>query len=271
MSQVTPRQKQYKILLVGDSCSDIYVFGNCDRLSPEAPVPVFRESSRKVIPGMTINVAESLTNLGSKVSVITNKRKIKKTRFVDRLSSQHILRVDDEEAVEEITNIKIDQIDPEAYDALVLSDYDKGFLPFKSAQKLCDKFVEKSVPVFVDSKKVNLSCYEGAIIKINKHEKMQVKKMPDSSSLITTLGSQGADYENEHFPPYQTKVSDKHGHRDVCGAGDAFLAALVHRFLRNGKDLKEAISFSNKCAAIVVGYFGTRPVTKKDLEEEGIS
>ena len=270
MSQDTQQQKQYKILVVGDSCFDIYVFGQCDRLSPEAPVPVFKENRRKSIPGMSLNVAESILNLGDEIDVVTNDTKIKKIRFVDERSIQHILRVDEEATVDQISKDQIEKINPSRYDALVISDYDKGFLTFLDAISICSKFINKNIPVFVDSKKTDLRCYSGAIIKINQHEKSRVKNMPQESKLITTLGSQGAEYEGERFFPYETKVSDKHGHRDVCGAGDAFLAALVHRFLRNGKNIKEAIDFSNKCAAIVVGYFGTRSINLKDLKEEGI-
>ena len=270
MSRDIPQQKLYKILVVGDSCSDIYVFGNCDRLSPEAPVPVFQESRRRVLPGMSLNVAESLRNLGNEVDVITNESMIKKTRFVDERSAQHILRVDEEESVDQVTSDQIQKINPELYDALVISDYDKGFLNFLKALNICSSFIRKNIPVFVDSKKTDLRCFSGAVIKINQHEKSQVKNMPQGSELITTLGSHGAEYDGENFLPYETKVSDMHGHRDVCGAGDAFLASLTHRFLRNGNNLKEAIGFSNKCAAIVVGYFGTRPITVKDLAEEGI-
>ena len=35
-----PQQQQFKVLLIGDSCTDEYVYGTCDRLNPEAPVPI---------------------------------------------------------------------------------------------------------------------------------------------------------------------------------------------------------------------------------------
>ena len=43
-------------LIMGDYCTDVFVYGSCDRLSPEAPVPVFLESNRIVMDGMAGNV-----------------------------------------------------------------------------------------------------------------------------------------------------------------------------------------------------------------------
>ena len=40
MSKDTQQQKQYNILIIGESCEDIYVYGEVNRISPEAPVPV---------------------------------------------------------------------------------------------------------------------------------------------------------------------------------------------------------------------------------------
>ena len=43
----TQQQKSWNVLLVGDSCLDIYHYGVCERMSPEAPVPVFRETKKE--------------------------------------------------------------------------------------------------------------------------------------------------------------------------------------------------------------------------------
>ena len=45
---VTQQQKQYKILLICEVCQDIYVFGNVDRLNPEAPVPVLKKIDKEL-------------------------------------------------------------------------------------------------------------------------------------------------------------------------------------------------------------------------------
>ena len=62
-----------KVLLLGDSCEDEYIYGNCDRLSPEAPIPVFNPSKTITNQGMAGNVVENLRALGvRKTELITN-------------------------------------------------------------------------------------------------------------------------------------------------------------------------------------------------------
>lgn len=73
---------------------DRYHFGECNRLSPEAPVPVFKLIKTKNSPGMAGNVRRNLINLGNNVDLITNKNKITKERFVDVESKHHIMRLD---------------------------------------------------------------------------------------------------------------------------------------------------------------------------------
>ena len=57
-------QKLFKVLVVGDSCVDEYQYGHVDRLSPEAPVPVFQCDTALNNFGMGANVAKNLTVLG---------------------------------------------------------------------------------------------------------------------------------------------------------------------------------------------------------------
>ena len=52
----TPVQKQFNILLIGDHCEDVYHYGTVDRISPEAPVPVFVPTHETRRPGMAGNV-----------------------------------------------------------------------------------------------------------------------------------------------------------------------------------------------------------------------
>ena len=59
------QQKLYKILLIGDSCEDIYHFGTCQRISPEAPVPILKKAYEEIRPGMSANVAANLESFGA--------------------------------------------------------------------------------------------------------------------------------------------------------------------------------------------------------------
>ena len=123
--------------------------------------------------------------------------------------------------------------------------------------RLCERF--KDVPIFVDTKKVDLSVFSGCTIKINEKEFSAIKKMASDCDYIITLGEGGALYNNTIYPTEKTEVFD------VCGAGDVFLSALVYGCLKYGS-LKEAINIANKCASLSVSKMGTYVLTKEDLK-----
>ena len=118
-----PQQKQFKVLLIGDSCTDEYVYGTCDRLNPEAPVPILNFNRKETNKGMAWNVRENLMSFGIEVCILTNEEPITKTRYIDERSNQHILRLDDESPLKPMEY----ELPEEDFDALVISDYDKGF------------------------------------------------------------------------------------------------------------------------------------------------
>ena len=72
-----------KILVVGDSCKDVFIYGEVRRLTPEAPVPVFNPIREVTNAGMSKNVASNLEALGEIVYNITNPNSIRKVRYVD--------------------------------------------------------------------------------------------------------------------------------------------------------------------------------------------
>ena len=90
------QQKQLKVLLIGDSCTDEYVYGTCERLNPEAPVPILKFNRKETTKGMAWNVRENLMSFGMEVYILTNEEPITKTRYIDEKSNQHILRLDEE-------------------------------------------------------------------------------------------------------------------------------------------------------------------------------
>ena len=242
-------QKQLKILLIGDSCTDEYVYGTCERLNPEAPVPILRFNRKETTRGMAWNVRENLMSFGIEVFILTNKESITKTRYIDEKSNQHILRVDDEGLCDPIDY----ELPEDEYDALVISDYDKGFLTEKKIQELVDWF---DGPVFIDSKKTKLpkkDCY----LKINEIES---KLLKGYKNLIVTKGAGGADYNKVNYPGEKTKIVD------VVGAGDTFLSALVYFYLLCGT-IEKAIPYANRAAAIAVQNFGTYVLTENDVKD----
>ena len=151
------QQKQFKILLIGDSCIDEYVYGICERLNPEAPVPILKFNRKETTKGMAWNVRANLMSFGLSVYILTNKEEIIKTRYIDEKSNQQILRVDDESICELIPynqpfhkRSTTDPLSDDWYDALVISDYDKGFLTEEDIF-----YIGKSHPLtFLDTKKI---------------------------------------------------------------------------------------------------------------------
>jgi bifunctional ADP-heptose synthase (sugar kinase/adenylyltransferase) len=252
--------KSFKILVIGDSCTDFYYFGNCERLSPEAPVPVFQLLRTEKKKGMASNVIANLKGLGNQVDSVINEQDINKKRYIDERTKQHLLRVDegDHELIEPITDEQVDNIDFNKYDALVISDYDKGFLPPRKIKSILKK--ASDCPIFVDSKKEDLSIFRNCIMKINKKEFVCSESLPKFSNLIITLGKDGAMWFNEKkkFPTEEVEVFD------VCGAGDTFLAALTTAYL-SCKDMEESIEFANECATYSVCQLGVYAIKREDL------
>ena len=247
------QQKQFKVLLIGDSCADEYVYGVCERLNPEAPVPILRRTRTDTQMGMAWNVQQNMLAFDIKVYIITQGELIIKRRFIDERYNQQLLRVDIEDEIKPFDY----EIPDEDFDALVISDYDKGFLTSEKIFELAEWF---DGPVFIDSKKTNLPV-DKAYIKINDDEYSKLdEELKDSPNLIVTKGAQGVDYQGKNYPAVGVSVFD------VCGAGDTFLSALVYFYLRYGK-IDTAIAYANKAAAIAVTHFGTYVLQKRDIHE----
>ena len=244
------QQKQYRILLIGDSCIDEYVYGICERLNPEAPVPILKYHRKEIKHGMAWNVKGNLQAFGIEVHMLTNEEKITKTRYIDEKYNHQILRVDTEEIVKPMSfNLPKDH-----FDAIVISDYDKGFI---TKERLFNIVFTSRCPVFVDSKKTDLpetNCY----IKINEDESKRLQSKHDN--LIITRGSGGAEFNGVNYPGKKVNVFD------VVGAGDTFLSALVYFYLKYGR-IDKAIPYANKAASIAVQNFGTYVLTKQDIYE----
>ena len=117
-----------KVLVIGDSCQDIFNYGVCNRLCPEAPVPVFNPTKMIINGGMSINVFENLKSLKIDCDIVTNDHRPIKTRYVDEVSNQMLLRVDEKDVVKRIEEKRLKSIDFSKYYAIVISDYNKGFL-----------------------------------------------------------------------------------------------------------------------------------------------
>ena len=183
------------VLVVGDLMLDKNVLGYSNRLSPEAPVPVFIPDDQENFLGGAGNVVRNLFDLGAnvkcvgivgddnggdeiiKISNTLNANILKniviaqehQTTIKERiyLGKKQILRIDHEENI----NSKYDQIILEkcdqliaSSDILILSDYDKGVLSSNVLHSLVQKAKELNVPTIVDPKKTDFSHYSGSNI-----------------------------------------------------------------------------------------------------------
>jgi D-beta-D-heptose 7-phosphate kinase/D-beta-D-heptose 1-phosphate adenosyltransferase len=185
-----------KILVVGDLMIDHYLWGSCDRISPEAPVQVVDISKETTVLGGAGNVINNLNALGAEVSVSsvigdddnglelkemlhsinvdssnlivqTSRKTSKKSRII--AVSQQILRYDKEskneiesESVEKI----IDSISSNitSFDAVILSDYGKGVLTPELCQGIISLANKNNIKVLVDPKGSDFSKYKGAYL-----------------------------------------------------------------------------------------------------------
>ena len=255
-----------RVLLIGDSCTDVYVYGDVKRLNPEAPVPILEPKREDSTKGMAWNVFDNLKAFGLSVFMLTNEEKIIKTRYIHEKSNQQILRVDNEPEIKPLpyeppfiedrsAYHKPPHVVPpkEWYDVMVISDYNKGYVTQEKLFELVDWF---EGPVFVDSKKTNLpnNCY----VKVNdiEYERLQTK----NDNVIITRGGEGTEYKDKLYPAERVNVFD------VVGAGDTFLAALTYGYLKYGT-IEEAIPLANKAAAVAVSHRGTYVLTEEDVKK----
>ena len=214
-------KKLYKkptILVIGDLMIDHYLWGSCDRISPEAPVQIVDVKKESLVLGGAGNVINNLRAMNSNVDVISvigkddvanelktllnqievssemliveNSRKTsKKSRLI--ASQQQVLRYD-VESVEDISQnsekeiIEKLSINIKKYDSIILSDYGKGVLTTNLTKTIIKIANENKIKVLVDPKGKDYSKYRGAYtLTPNKKEAIEATniEIKDNSSL----------------------------------------------------------------------------------------
>ena len=237
-----------KVLVIGDSSRDIFVYCNALKLCPDFPVPALEVVNQTENPGMAANVQRNIKVLLDSCDLVTNNnwKEVTKTRYVHSQSNHMFFRVD--------TSHKLDRIDLSAinyndYDLIVISDYDKGFLTEDDINEICWHHAN----TFLDTKKIlGVWCQHAKYIKINDFEYQNSKPylVPEiRNRIIHTMGGDGCEYKGKRYPVNKVEV------KDVSGAGDSFMAALVVEYCKTD-DIIKSIEFANKCASEVVTHRG---------------
>lgn len=235
-----------KILVIGDSCRDVFVYCSANRLCPDIPVPVLNIIKKTENDGMAMNLKKNLDSLlYSNIEIVTNNdwQNVTKTRYIHLESNHMFIRIDDGHNL--INRIDSISLDLREYDLIAISDYNKGFLTESDISYICGLHDN----VLIDTKKilgpfVNKAKY----IKINTPEYNASKHFITNElqeKIIRTAGSEGCYYKDKNFPVKKVDVID------VSGAGDTFFAGLIAKLAEN-QDIETAIKFGNECASKVV-------------------
>jgi D-beta-D-heptose 7-phosphate kinase / D-beta-D-heptose 1-phosphate adenosyltransferase len=185
-----------KVLVIGDLMIDHYLWGTCQRISPEAPVQVINVENESTVLGGAGNVIKNLQALGAKVDVIsviglckTSKEIIKllqdinistknliseKNRVSSRKSriisgNQQVIRYDFETTTAINDNssesiLKLFNSIVNNYDVILLSDYGKGILTHNLTQSIIQISNENNKKILIDPKGSNYSKYKGAYL-----------------------------------------------------------------------------------------------------------
>ena len=247
----------HKFLVIGDSCIDKFIYGTCNRICPEAPVPVFNPTDVKKSGGMALNVQANVQSFGVDCDIITNGELITKTRYVDDKTNQMLLRVDEHDYVN--NKVDIDDVKNRInnYDGVIIADYDKGFL----LEEDIEEIIEVCDNVFLNTKKkFSWSFIDTRFIQLNQYEYQNtIKEIEDMTDevydkLIVTYGDRGCYYKKDLYPPPR-KVEA----RDLSGAGDTFLAAFAVSMVKND-NINKAIDFAQECASKVVAKKGVTTI-----------
>jgi rfaE bifunctional protein kinase chain/domain len=288
--------KHPKILVIGDHIIDEYVYGECCRISPEAPVPVVAEKKRVTKPGGAGNVVENLKALGAEVFYWSGSLENASRKIRILAGHQQVCRLDNDNLIPIKPPSNLDLMVDEV-DAVVIADYNKGVVTKKLIHDLDVALAKYPTPLFVDPY-VGKFDYGNhvTLIKPNLREMESVVgfSIPDEDDevfnaaidiyfkkskaehIVLTLGANGMIlcYANSIKEPYYVKTEAQQVF-DVTGAGDTAIAVMAYIWASadKGKFSKRAVvDWANKAAGIVCGKLGTATVTYEELfgkEETG--
>ena len=295
------------IIVLGDIMLDINYESEVTRQAPEANISIYNILGHNYILGGAANVAQNLKNLdvnieivsvigddiyGNNIKELFDSNLIKNKLFIDKnrcttqknrifLNNKLNVRFDIEDT-NDISNIIENEvidyvINKKNIDAIIISDYDKGFITENLCQTIIKYANENNIPTFVDPKIKNYMKYKGCFLfKPNQNESEIIsgeknidnilgfiKDKIECANILMTRGKEGMILNN-----YNNKIEHNSiiNLVDVTGAGDIVLSTLVYCYLKYG-DLLKACKVSNYVSGKSVSVIGNYNISKNDISE----
>lgn len=261
---IVPNKKPLNILVIGESAKDVFIFGDSVRISPESAAPILIPEYQIETDAMASNTYRNILSIlenkykkdKDSIKLITNHNTtpyITKTRYVMERTNSTLLRVDVgdknyghiSEYVKYFYDLDSELNEWYKYDAIIISDYNKGFLKEGDIEYISNF----NNNIFLDTKKtLGPWCKNVKFIKLNQEEYDKSKQyILDNKELfdklIITMGAYGACYKDIIYPVKSVPV------KGVSGLGDSFFGGFCVSYLKTGSIIK-SIKYGNKIATI---------------------
>lgn len=307
-----------RLLVVGDVMIDRYIFGRVERLNPEAPVPILHAKSDQRATGGAGNTAKNAAALGANATLISvtgigpgresveeaaraegyrailigdpDRPTIEKTRFI--VGSQQMLRVDYEETHDISGRVETEVVAAikeaaQQTDAIVVSDYAKGFLTEAVAKAVLEASRCNRLPVMADVKPSRIGYFKGVTyispnrkeaheyLGLNQHlqggksrEELAFRlRETFNTNVFITLSEDGMYVlslgagEGVHVPQlHQVAVAD------TSGCGDTAAVAITLAKLCGASD-SEAAQIGNAAGAVIATKIGAVALSQQELTD----
>lgn len=239
-----------KVLVIGESCTDVFVYGTSNRKSPEGNGPVFMPTKEVYGVGMAGNSSNNLASMGVDVDLFSNEDiETTKTRFVNEDTNELYMRLDEKDTSYRIDVSELPNVDE--YDAILISDYNKGFLLEEDIEHISNLH---PLVILDTKKKLGDWCKGLAFIKVNRSEYKKSEKIIEETQwlfdkIILTLDGEGSSYRNELVPTTKVETAD------ISGAGDTYIAGFTKKYIETN-DVLQSMKWANYCAGEVVKQKG---------------
>jgi len=246
------------IMVIGDPMFDVYHHGHVNRMSPEAPVPIFIEDNEEIRQGGAANVLHQLQALGVNVKPHFPRQPwTEKHRYM--VGGHQLLRID-----KDLKKATTSMPCLAGMDAVILSDYAKGALTPELCAEVMKQARELEIPVIVDPKGEGWAKYRDCTIICPNEKEAQNREIDVFETVLFKQGANGMTLleKGKRFTIHATAKAVY----DVTGAGDTVVAVLAAA-MAAGARLQDAAFLANMAAGHVVGLPGTATCSYQDLYE----